>query len=281
MSQLTTLAGTASDSGTVVEASSEAALEAIDLTVHYDDRLALASATLALAPGEVVALLGPNGAGKSTLLRVLAGMLAPSHGEVRFRGEPLRGTDPAITYVPQRAGADWTFPIPVREAVLLGLARRTPRWRPFGRDERRRADDVLDQVGLRQLAHVQIGELSGGQQQRVFLARALLGCGAVLLLDEPFTGVDVPTQRLFGDIFADLKRRGTLIVYATHDLGQARQTADRIVLINGRLIASGPPSEATLDGALRETFGGQVIVLRDEASQGHRIRPGDTAGVLR
>lgn len=240
-------------------------LETAHLTVHYEDRPALADISLRLDPGEIVGLLGPNGAGKSTLLKVLAGMLPASHGTVRFKGKPLRGTHPAITYVPQRAGADWTFPISVREAVLLGLSNRAPRWRGFDRSERRRAWEALGQVGMEDLAHVQIGELSGGQQQRVFLARALLACGAVLLLDEPFTGVDVPTQDVFGSIFADLQRRGTAIVYATHDLDQARHTSDRVVLINRHLIASGPPDQTMLEEPLRRTFGGQVIVVSGPA----------------
>lgn len=236
-------------------------LETSHLTVHYDDRPALADISLALSAGEIVGLLGPNGAGKSTLLKVLAGMLPASHGTILYRSNPLRGTHPAITYVPQRSGADWAFPISVREAVLLGLSHRTPRWRGFDRDEQRRAMEALDHVGIEELAHVQIGELSGGQQQRVFLARALLSCGAALLLDEPFTGVDIPTQDLFGTIFADLRRRGTLVVYATHDLAQASHSSDRVVLINRHLIASGPPAETMIEEPLRRTFGGQVIVV--------------------
>ncbi len=236
-------------------------LETTHLTVHYEDRPALADVSLALASGEIVGLLGPNGAGKSTLLKVMAGMLSPSHGTVLFRGQPLRGTHPAITYVPQRAGADWTFPISVLEAVLLGLSHRTPRWRGFDRSERKRAWEALADVGMDELADVQIGALSGGQQQRVFLARALLSCGAVLLLDEPFTGVDIPTQDLFGSIFADLHRRGTVIVYATHDLAQAGRTSDRVILLNRHLIASGPPAQTMLEAPLRQTFGGQVVVV--------------------
>lgn len=252
-------------------------LETTHLTVHYEDRPALADISLALAAREIVSLLGPNGAGKSTLLKVMAGMLAASHGTVLFQGQPLRGTHPAITYVPQRAGADWTFPISVLEAVLLGLSARTPRWRGFDRADRRRAQDALSQVGIEELAGVQIGALSGGQQQRVFLARALLACGAVLLLDEPFTGVDIPTQDLFGSIFADLQRRGTVIVYATHDLAQASHTSDRVVLLNRHLIATGAPAQTMLEEPLRQTFGGQVVVVSAPRASSGPERLGDRA----
>jgi len=231
------------------------------LSVHYEHRPALADLSLAIYPGETLSILGPNGAGKSTLLKVIAGMLPPSHGAVTMHGEPLKGITPRITYVPQRSGADWSFPISVLEAVLLGISRSTPRWRPFSRKDRQRALSALADVGMDSLASVQIGSLSGGQQQRVFLARALLQGGEVLLLDEPFTGVDVPTQELFVRLFDELGKRGTAIVYATHDLVQAQQTSDRVLLVNRHLVAVGAPDEVMTERFLHETFGGRVIIM--------------------
>ncbi len=232
-----------------------------DLAVHYDNRSALRDVTLALYPGETVSLLGPNGAGKSTLLKVFAGMLPASHGSVTFDGHSLDGPHALVTYVPQRAGADWTFPISVLEATLLGLAPSRSRWRPFSRADRDKAMTSLAKVGMDHLASAQIGALSGGQQQRVFLARALLACGKVLLLDEPFTGVDVPTQKLLVGLFEKLRRNGTAVVYATHDLQQAARTSDRVLLLNERVIADGPPRDVLTESLLRQTFGGQVIVV--------------------
>ncbi|HLU37548.1 MAG TPA: metal ABC transporter ATP-binding protein [Thermomicrobiales bacterium] len=238
-----------------------------DLSVHYEDRSALRCVNIPIYPGETMGLLGPNGAGKSTLLKVIAGMLPPSHGHVTFRGEEITGSTPCITYVPQRSDADWTFPISVLEATMLGLAPSRSRWKPFSRQDRERTMHALEQVGMDHLAKAQIGALSGGQQQRVFLARALLACGEVLLLDEPFTGVDVPTQEMLVGLFDNLRQQGTAIVYATHDLQQAARTSDRVVLLNGEVIASGPPSRAMDHDSLHRTFGGQVIVLRSpEAS---------------
>jgi ABC-type Mn2+/Zn2+ transport system ATPase subunit len=232
-----------------------------NLTVHYDDRPALADVSIAVHRGETLSILGPNGAGKSTLLKVIAGMLAPSHGSVTMEGVPLKGTNPRITYVPQRSGADWTFPISVIDAVLLGISRSTPRWRGFSSADRERALKALAEVRMEHLAKVQIGSLSGGQQQRVFLARALLQCGDVLLLDEPFAGVDVPTQELFVHLFRTLSSRGTAIVYATHDLPQAFQNSDRVMMVNRRLVAIGTPDDVMNERFLRETFGGNVVVL--------------------
>ncbi len=231
------------------------------LSVHYERRPALVDVSIDVFAGETLSVLGPNGAGKSTLLKVIAGMLPPSHGSVSMDGEPLKGTNRRITYVPQRSGADWNFPISVIEAVLLGINRSTPRWRRFSRNDRARALTALSEVGMDSQANVQIGSLSGGQQQRVFLARALLQCGDVLLLDEPFSGVDVPTQEMFVRLFDDLGGRGTAIVYATHDLAQAQQTSDRVLLINQRLIAAGPPAEVMTAHYLHLTFGGQVIIM--------------------
>jgi len=232
-----------------------------NLSVHYGNRPALEDISVEIAAGEVVGLLGPNGAGKSTLLKVIAGMIPASHGSCQFQGRPIRGAQAGITYVPQRSGADWNFPISVLEAVLLGLVRTTPRRRGFNADDRQRAIDVLRHVEMERFANVQIGALSGGQQQRVFLARALLAGGSVLLLDEPFTGVDVPTQELFVSLFDSLKAEGTAIVYATHDLDQARRASDTVMLINRRLVASGPPADVFQGATLNETFGGSVIVI--------------------
>ena len=242
------------------------------LSVHYDHRSALRDVSIALYPGETVSVLGPNGAGKSTLLKVCAAMLPPSHGSVLVEGTLLDGPHPCVTYVPQRSGADWTFPISVLEATLLGLARARSRWRPFSRGDRERALHALEQVGMDHLASAQIGALSGGQQQRVFLARALLACGKVLLLDEPFTGVDVPTQEMLVELFDRLRSQGTAIVYATHDLQQAARTSDRVLLLNERIVADGTPREIMTEPLLRQTFGGDVIVIQASAAAGKIAR---------
>jgi ABC-type Mn2+/Zn2+ transport system ATPase subunit len=241
-------------------------VECHDLSVHYEDRSALRNVTVDIYPGEILGLLGPNGAGKSTLLKVIAGMLPASHGEVRFRGEPIAGALSCITYVPQRTDADWTFPISVLDATLLGLAPSRSRWKPFSKHDRELAMHALEQVRMDDLASAQIGALSGGQQQRVFLARALLACGDVLLLDEPFTGVDVPTQEMLVAIFRELSQHGTAVVYATHDLQQAERTSDNLLLLNGDVIAYGPPRDAMNHESLQRTFGGQVVVLHEPAA---------------
>lgn len=245
-------------------ANAEPVLSADHLSIHYGARSALNDISATIRTGTVTSLLGPNGAGKSTLLKAFAGVVPPSHGSVRYRGSILRQPHPDITYIPQRSGAEWTFPISVMETVLLGLAKRTPRFRGFNQQERQQALDALDHVGMLPLAGIQIGALSGGQQQRVFLARALVACGDVLLLDEPFTGVDVPTQDLFLEMFERLSSRGVAIVFATHDLGHSARSAHRVVLINNRVIADGAPADVLNEGILSRAFQGRIMVFDDK-----------------
>jgi ABC-type Mn2+/Zn2+ transport system ATPase subunit len=233
------------------------------LGVHFGDRSALEDVTVSLGAGETISLVGPNGAGKSTLLKVIAGVLPPTHGVVQLDGKPIRGAHPAVAYVPQRSTVDWSFPVAVLDVVLMARARTRSRLAPFGAEDREAALAALDQVGMGRFAPVQIGQLSGGQQQRVFLARALLQQGMVYLLDEPFAGVDVPTQELVVSLFDGLRRSGRTIVYATHDLAQAVKSSDRIVLLNRRLIAVGPPRAVLTAANLRAAFGGQAIVPLD------------------
>lgn len=236
-------------------------LACTNLAVHYENRSALRNVNVAVQGGHITALLGPNGAGKSTLLKVMAGMIPPSHGSITLDGIELSGPHPCITYVPQRSDVDWRFPISVLECTLLGLARSRSRWRPFSRDDKHNAMQALHDVRMDHLAHAQIDALSGGQQQRVFLARALLNRGDVMLLDEPFTGVDVPTQEMLVDILNDLRQRGTAIVYATHDLAQAARTADNAVLLNGEIVDEGPPAAIFTAENLTHTFGGAMVSI--------------------
>jgi len=243
-------------------------IETQDLSVHFENRPALSAVDLTLSPGEIVALVGPNGAGKSTLMRVLAGILQPSHGRVLIDGKESHGPNPCIIYVPQRSAVDWTFPIDVTGVVLLARRSARSRFLPFGDADRAAALDVLKAVDMDRHASVQISRLSGGQQQRVFLARALLQDGDVYLLDEPFTGVDIPTQEIVVGVLRELAARGKTIVYATHDLYQAFKSSDRVILLNRGVVADGPPDQVATEDNLRATFGGRSSIF-DLLDLGH------------
>ncbi len=246
---------------TIGGSTSTGRLETAGVSVHFGPRSALEEINVRFGVAETISLLGPNGAGKSTLLKLLAGMLPPSHGEVLLDGVPVRKPTQGVVYVPQRTGVDWTFPVNVLDVALMGRAGSRSRLTRFAEHDRMEGLAALDRVGMRRFAGVQIGQLSGGQQQRVFLARALLQAGQIYLLDEPFAGVDVPTQELLIDLFEGLRREGRTIIYATHDLAQAAKCSNRVLLINRRVIANGPPSHVMTATNLRATFGGQAVLI--------------------
>ncbi len=230
-------------------------MQTLRLGVHFEDRSALEDINLDFQAGETTSLVGPNGAGKSTLLRCLDGILAPTHGEVFLDGQPTHRPSPRVAYVPQRSDVDWKFPISVLDVALMGRALRASRLLPVPERDREEALAALAQVRMRRFAPVQIGALSGGQQQRVFIARALLQQADVFLLDEPFSGVDAPTQALVLQVLDNLRLSGKTIIFATHDLIMAERSADVCVLLNRRVVAMGPPSQVLTVRTLQSTFG--------------------------
>lgn len=223
-----------------------------DLTVSYDGRAALEGVSFSVQAGERVAVVGPNGAGKSTLFKAMAGLLPLASGRVETEGS-------AIAYVTQRSVVDWSFPVSVHDAVMMGRigAMGWFRWqRPKDRDIVRRS---LAQVGMLELAHRQIGELSGGQQQRVFIARALAQEASILLMDEPFAGVDAPSQQAILDVLDRLRAQGVTVLVSTHDLTLAAERFDRLALLNRRMVAYGQPREAITPETLAAAYGGQAV----------------------
>lgn len=233
------------------------------LAVHFENRSAIEDINLEFRVGETTSLVGPNGAGKSTLLRCLDGILPPTHGEVFLDGRPVHRPSPRVAYVPQRSDVDWRFPISVLDVALMGRVLRANRLLPLSRRDRQDALAALAEVRMQRFASVQIGALSGGQQQRVFIARALLQEADVFVLDEPFSGVDAPTQALVLQVLDDLRSTGKTIIFATHDLLMAERSADVCVLLNRRVIAAGPPAEVLTVQNLQATFGGPAALITE------------------
>ncbi len=217
-------------------------VEAVSFSYARTQEDALESVSLRIRPGERVALIGPNGAGKSTLLKLMAGLLPPQRGgHVQIFGAPAIGQWRSA-YLAQRSDVDWQFPVTVRDVALQGrmvhagwLARQT-------REDAARADAALNLVGLAEVAARPIGDLSGGQQQRAFIARALVQQAQLLLLDEPFAGLDAPAQRALNGVLADLQATGCTIVISTHDLAGllAGDGSARVVLLRRSVLADGP-----------------------------------------
>jgi len=224
--------------------------------VALGSRLALREVSVTVDRGEFVALLGPNGAGKTTLLRTILGLLRPLSGEVTIEGIPVKPGSSAVGYVPQRHEFAWDFPISVAQVVMTGLTGRLGIFRRPGVAEWEAVADALDLVRMTDLADRPVGQLSGGQRQRVLVARALALRPSLLLLDEPFAGLDMPSQELLSALFIELAREGRAVLMTTHDLASALYSSDRIALLNQTVVATGTPAELAKDSsAWMSTFG--------------------------
>lgn len=205
--------------------------------------------------GRRVALIGPNGAGKSTLLNVLAGLLKPRAGKVLWNGCPLQETPHEIAFMPQRSEVNWAFPITVRQLVEMGRYPALGVWRAMRKHDRDIVDKSLETLEMQDLQNRQIGALSGGQQQRAFLARALAQEAHILLLDEPFTGLDMPGTVSLGNLLRSLADEGRLVIASHHDLATAPAIFDRAVLMNRRVLAAGATQDVLTENNIRRTFG--------------------------
>ncbi|HET9914543.1 MAG TPA: metal ABC transporter ATP-binding protein [Anaerolineales bacterium] len=227
------------------------------ITVRYNGGAALDDITFHLHEGERIAVVGPNGAGKSTLFKVIAGVLPPSAGEVNIFGSRPRGHI-CIAYIPQRSQVDWNFPVSVADVVMMG---RSAKLGPLNWPHKKDWEYVrhaLETVQLSDLAARQIGQLSGGQQQRMFIARALAQEAELMLMDEPLTGLDTPSQEGLLDLLDTLRDQRVTVMVATHDLDQAARHFDRIMLLNHRMVAFDVPQKVLHTDNLLQAYGGRL-----------------------
>lgn len=224
------------------------------LSACYRDILALDRVSMATSCGNRVALIGPNGAGKSTLLKAIAGLVPRSLGEIRWRGTAVKKWSREFAYLPQREEIDWSFPITVRGLVEMGRYPQTGWWRKFSEEDKRAVDAALDSLNLNELQDRQIRELSGGQQQRAFLARAIAQEAHVLLLDEPFTGLDRNAALLLGALLEKLAGEGRLIIASHHDLASAPSLFDEVLVLNTQQVAFGAIADVLTPELIANTF---------------------------
>ncbi|RTR30244.1 metal ABC transporter ATP-binding protein [Deinococcus radiophilus] len=223
-----------------------------DLSVQYGPQTALDRVSVSFQVGEFSAVIGPNGAGKSTLLKSLLGLVPRSSGQITY------GTDtdlrPHIAYVPQQQTLDWAFPVTVWDVAMMGRTGRLGWGRWPGLQDRRRVQDALQETGVWDLRHRHIADLSGGQRQRVLLARMLVRGAAILLLDEPLTGVDTRSSEQILALLRAEADAGRAVIMVTHDLEQAAQWCDHLVLVNRRVVADGPPAQVYTPANIEATF---------------------------
>ncbi|WP_299859399.1 manganese/iron ABC transporter ATP-binding protein [uncultured Roseobacter sp.] len=234
-------------------------LMAQDVTVTYrNGHTALWNASFEIPRGTVTALVGVNGAGKSTLFKAIMGFVPASKGEIRILGQSVRNAlrQNLVAYVPQSEEVDWAFPVLVEDVVMMGRYGHMGFLRRPAPADHAAVDQALARVNMQDYRHRQIGELSGGQRKRVFLARALAQDGQVILLDEPFTGVDVKTEEQIVELLRSLRDEGRVMLVSTHNLGSVPEFCDRTVLVKGTVLCHGPTETTFTRENLEKAFGG-------------------------
>jgi manganese/iron transport system ATP-binding protein len=257
-------------------------LDVRDVTVTYPNgNVALRDASFRLDGGTVCALVGVNGSGKSTLFKAIMGFVRPSKGAVVVSGADIEAAQKRnlVAYVPQSEEVDWSFPVSVWDVVMMGRYGYMNFLRISRAEDRRIAEESLARVGMLDFRERQIGELSGGQKKRVFLARALAQRGRIILLDEPFTGVDVGTETAIIELMRELRRDGHLMLVSTHNLGSVPEFCDQVVLVNKTVLACGPTAEVFTEDNLSRAFGGVLRHFRFDESTVQR-HDGRTVTVL-
>jgi manganese/iron transport system ATP-binding protein len=244
-------------------------LEASAVTVAYPNgHTALRDASFLLHSGTIAALVGVNGSGKSTLFKALMGFVKPVSGSIRISGGTVEQARKLklVAYVPQTEEVDWTFPVSVWDVVMMGRYGHMNFLRIASAEDKRMVNESLARVGMTEFKDRQIGELSGGQKKRVFLARALAQNGQIILLDEPFTGVDVTTEEAIIELLRALRDEGRIILVSTHNLGSVPEFCDHVVLVNRTVLASGPLEDVFTEDNLNRAFGGVLRQFHFESS---------------
>ncbi|EET48093.1 manganese/iron ABC transporter ATP-binding protein [Thalassobium sp. R2A62] len=256
-------------------------ITARDVAVTYrNGHTALRETSFEIPTGTITALVGVNGAGKSTLFKAIMGFVPVAAGDIRVLGMPVRDAlkKNFVAYVPQAEEVDWSFPVLVEDVVMMGRYGHMNFLRHPKQADQDAVTDALARVGMSDFRDRQIGELSGGQRKRVFLARALAQDGKVILLDEPFTGVDVQTEDAIIDLLRSLRAEGRVMLVSTHNLGSVPEFCDRTVLVKGTVIASGPTETTFTQENLETAFGG---VLRHFVLGGSDLHDDDDSRQIR
>ncbi|HWL11131.1 MAG TPA: metal ABC transporter ATP-binding protein [Planctomicrobium sp.] len=232
-----------------------------DLTVAYHRRPVVWDIDYSAPAGKLISIIGPNGAGKSTLMKACLDLVPHVSGQVQFFGMAYRQVRDRVAYVPQRTSVDWNFPVSALDVTAMGLYRKIGWFRWITKPYREQALQALDRVGMADFAGRQIRQLSGGQQQRVFLARALAQEADLYLMDEPFAGVDAATERAIVKLLQELRSAGKTAIVVHHDLQTVQQYFDEVLLLNLRLVASGPTKTVFTAENLKRTYGGKLSLL--------------------
>jgi len=248
-----------------IEKANDIPLEIHDMTIAYHKKPVLWDVDLIVPEGKLVGIVGPNGAGKSTLIKAVMGLIPKASGWIKVYGKPYEEMRSWVGYVPQRESVDWDFPINVREVVLMGLYGKIGWVKRPDKAHVRIAEESLERVDMQAFAKRQISQLSGGQQQRVFLARALAQDSQIYLMDEPFSGVDAATEKAIIQLLGELRSRGKTVLVVHHDLQTIPNYFDWVIMLNMRIVATGPVSQVFTNENLHRTYGGKLTILSEAA----------------
>ena len=239
------------------------AIEVSNLTVSYGPVPALLDISVQIPAGKLIGIIGPNGSGKSTLIKSMLGFVKPDVGSVEVFGQDVASVKGRIAYVPQRGSVDWDFPVTVREVAAMGRYGKRRWWQDLTKEDYYLAGEALEKVRMSEFANRQIGQLSGGQQQRVFMARALAQNADILLLDEPFAGVDAATESAILEVLQDTKASGKTVVVVHHDLATAAEYFDLLLLLKQRLFGFGAPAQVLDPTLLADVYEGNMKVFAE------------------
>ncbi|MEO5907211.1 MAG: metal ABC transporter ATP-binding protein [Saprospiraceae bacterium] len=231
------------------------------LSVSYDKKRVLTNVYLNVQEGKVIGVLGPNGAGKSTLFKAILGLIETNTGTIKIFGKDISENRRRMAYVPQKDEVDWTFPATVRDVVLMGRYPAKTIWQRLDAQDHQKAEEAMKELSIADLSGRQIGALSGGQQQRVFLARALCQEADILLLDEPFVGVDITTEEHIIRVLRKLSAQGKTLLVVHHDLATVKDYFDQVILINQRLVAYGDMETTFVKENISKAYGAQHTIL--------------------
>lgn len=246
---------------------SECALSVKNLSVAYSKKPVLWDINFNMPKGELIAIVGPNGAGKSTLLRTLLNLVPRISGKIEILGQPYKKVQQSISYIPQRKSVDWDYPITVQDLVAMGLYPELKWYRKLSNQHIERIRNVLDQVDLLPFANRQISQLSGGQQQRAFMARSLIQNADIFFMDEPFAGIDMASEKAIFNVISSLKQAQKTIVIVHHNLSMIKEYFDFVVMLNLRLIATGPVNSTFTDENISKTYMGRLTLLENVAQK--------------
>lgn len=234
-----------------------------NLNVKYGDRPILDNVNFFVENGKSLAIVGPNGAGKSTLFKAIVGLLPLETGQILIHEQPLNSHKDCVAYVPQKEEVDWKFPVTVRDVVLMGRYNQNGWFRRPSKHDHEIVARSLEELNIGHIADHSIDELSGGQQQRVFLARAIAQEPHILLMDEPFTGIDTPTQEVTFQLIEKLQKRNVTVLVSTHDLNLAATRFDNVLLMNRRVISIGSAAKVMTQEHMAQAFGNTFVTLEN------------------